>query len=144
VSIQNQRNSLKMLRNLNPDFVRGQELNSGSSAENAPQKFLRDGHRCRRYHSREREMTTIEITNRGRAEGESQMTPSRPARRPWTAAEQRKLDDFLRAGKTAAEIATALRRTPQAIYARLQRLDVKRKRSSRRLVEIGLKAKGKL
>jgi IS30 family transposase len=69
------------------------------------------------------------------------MSPSSPARRPWTADEQKKFDDLLRAGKDAGEIATALRRTRQAIYARLQRLDVKRKRSSRRLAEIGLKVK---
>ena len=52
-----------------------------------------------------------------------------------------KLDELLKAGKTGPEIATAVQRTRQAVYARLQRLDVKRKRSSRRLVETGLKAK---
>jgi len=61
------------------------------------------------------------------------MTPSRPARRPWTADEQRKLDDLLRAGKHAGEIATALQRTRLAIYARLQGLDIKRKKAARRL-----------
>jgi IS30 family transposase len=71
------------------------------------------------------------------------MSPSTPARRPWTVDEQKKLDELLKAGKTGPEIATALRRTRQAVYARLQRLDVKRKRSSRRLAEIGLKAKQK-
>jgi hypothetical protein len=55
-------------------------------------------------------------------EGESQMSPLTPARRPWTADEQKKLDDLMDAGKTAAEIATALQRTPPSIYSRLQRL----------------------
>ena len=71
------------------------------------------------------------------------MSPSTPARRPWTVNERRKLDDLLKAGKTGPEIATALQRTPQSIYSQLQRLDIKRKKASRRLVEIGLKAKGK-
>jgi IS30 family transposase len=65
----------------------------------------------------------------------------RPPPRPWTADEEKKLNDFLRAGKDAGEIATALQRTRQAIYARLQRLDIKRKKAARRLVKIGLKAK---
>jgi hypothetical protein len=43
----------------------------------------------------------------------------------------------------AAEIATALHRTPQSIYSQLQRLDIKRKKAARRVVQIGLKAKGK-
>jgi IS30 family transposase len=71
------------------------------------------------------------------------MSPSKPARRPWTVNERKKLDDLLKAGKTGPEIATALQRTPQSIYSQLQRLDIKRKKASRRLVEIGLKAKGK-
>jgi hypothetical protein len=66
----------------------------------------------------------------------SQMSPSRPAQRPWTADEQEKLDDLLRAGKDAGEIAAALRRTRQAIYIRLRRLDVKPMRSWR-LVDRG-------
>jgi hypothetical protein len=44
--------------------------------------------------------------------GEGEMSPLTPARRRWTVDEQRKLDDLLKAGKTAAEIATALQRTP--------------------------------
>src|SRR4029077_16326703 len=44
-----------------------------------------------------------------------EMSPSRPVR-PWTAEEQEKLDDLVRAGKDAGEIATALRRTRQAVY----------------------------
>ena len=71
------------------------------------------------------------------------MSPLKPARRPWTVNERRKLDDLLKAGKTGPEIAAALQRTPQSIYSQLQRLDIKRKKASRRLVEIGLKAKGK-
>ena len=44
----------------------------------------------------------------------------------------------LEAGKTAAEIATALQRTPPSIYSRLQRL-YRKAEAIRRLVEIGLK-----
>jgi IS30 family transposase len=69
------------------------------------------------------------------------MSPSTPARRPWTARERKKLDELLRAGKTGLEIATVLQRTPQSIYSQLHRLDIKRKKAVRRLVEIGLKAK---
>jgi IS30 family transposase len=71
------------------------------------------------------------------------MSSAGPTRRPWTTGEQKKLDELLKAGKTGPEIATALQRTPQSIYSQLQRLDIKRKKASRRLVEIGLKAKGK-
>jgi IS30 family transposase len=70
------------------------------------------------------------------------MSPSTPARRPWTVKERRKLDDLLKAGRTGPEIATALKRTRLSIYSQLQRLDI-RKKASRRSVEIGLKAKGK-
>jgi hypothetical protein len=48
-----------------------------------------------------------------------EMSPSNPALRPWTADEQEKLDDLLRAGKDAGEMATALQRTRQAIYKRV-------------------------
>jgi hypothetical protein len=40
------------------------------------------------------------------------MSPSTPAPRPWTADEQKKLDDLTKAGKIAAEIATALSAHP--------------------------------
>jgi hypothetical protein len=40
------------------------------------------------------------------------VSPSTSARRPWTVDEQGKLDVVMEAGKTAAEIATALQRTP--------------------------------
>jgi len=73
--------------------------------------------------------------------GEGQMTKT--ARRPWTVDDQKKLDDLRRAGKTAPEIAAALQRTPTSIYSQLQRLDIKRRKAGRRLVEIGLKVKGK-
>jgi hypothetical protein len=66
---------------------------------------------------------------------------TKPARRPWTVDEQKKLDDLRQAGKTAPEIAAALQRTPTSIYSQLQRLDIKRRKAGRRLVEIGLKAK---
>jgi IS30 family transposase len=69
------------------------------------------------------------------------MSPSKPARRPWTAGEQKKLDDLVRAGKTGPEIATALQRTRQSIYSQLQRLDIKRKKAARHVVQFGLKAK---
>jgi hypothetical protein len=55
-------------------------------------------------------------------EGESQMSPPTPARRPWTADERKKPDDLLEAGMTVVEIAPLLQRTRQAIYARLQRV----------------------
>jgi DNA-binding NarL/FixJ family response regulator len=54
------------------------------------------------------------------------MGTSREAPRPWTLDEEKKLDDLLEAGKDAAEIAVELKRTRQAIYARLQRLYRKR------------------
>jgi hypothetical protein len=71
---------------------------------------------------------------KARAEGEDKMNPSTPTRQPWTVDEQKKLDELLKAGKTGPEIATALQRTCQAVYGRLQRLDVKRMRSSRRII----------
>jgi hypothetical protein len=55
------------------------------------------------------------------------MNPSAPARRPWTVDEKKKMDDLMEAGKTAAEIATALERKPTSIYSRLQRLEIKRR-----------------
>jgi predicted transcriptional regulator len=69
------------------------------------------------------------------------MSPSTPARRPWTADELKTLDELIDADKTAPEIAAALQRTPTSIYAQLQRLDIKK--AIRRLVELGLKAKAK-
>jgi IS30 family transposase len=60
------------------------------------------------------------------------MSPSTPARRPWTANERKKLDELLKAGKTVIEIAPVLQRTRQAIYARLQRRDRKRRKPSTR------------
>jgi IS30 family transposase len=71
------------------------------------------------------------------------MSSAGPTRRPWTAGEQKKLDDLVRAGKTGPEIATALQRTRQSIYSQLQRLDIKRRKAGRRVVQLGLKAKGK-
>jgi hypothetical protein len=66
------------------------------------------------------------------AEGEGQMSPSMPTRKPWTADEKKKLDDLLQAGKTVVEIAPVLQRTRQAIYARLQRRYRKRRKPSTR------------
>ena len=62
------------------------------------------------------------------------------ASRRWTPDEKAELDRLLDAGKEAAEIAVAINRTRQAIYARLQRLYRKGAREAR-LVEIGLTAK---
>jgi hypothetical protein len=64
----------------------------------------------------------------------------KPASRRWTSDEKAELDRLLDAGKEAAEIAVAINRTRQAIYARLQRLYRKRVKP-RWLVESGLKAK---
>jgi hypothetical protein len=58
------------------------------------------------------------------------MSPSE--RRRWTTDETKKLSGFVRAGKTAPEIAAALQRTPQSIYSQIQRLDIKRKGARRR------------
>jgi IS30 family transposase len=58
------------------------------------------------------------------------MTAPSPTRRRWTSEEERKLEELLDAGKEAAEIAVTLNRTPQAIYARLQRTYRKRSRLS--------------
>jgi IS30 family transposase len=62
------------------------------------------------------------------------MDTSRPTTRRWTRDDEIKLDELLDAGKEAAEIALALDRTRQAVYARLQRRYRKRER---------LEAKGK-
>ncbi len=61
------------------------------------------------------------------------MSELRPITRRWTPVEDRKLDELLDAGKEASEIAVAINRTRQAVYARLQRVYRKRAR---------LKAKG--
>jgi len=66
----------------------------------------------------------------------------KPASRRWTSDEKTELDRLMDAGKEAAEIAVALNRTRQAIYARLQRLHRKGAREAR-LVELRPKAKGK-
>jgi DNA-binding NarL/FixJ family response regulator len=58
------------------------------------------------------------------------MSASRPATRRWTSDEECKLDELLNAGKEATEIAVALNRSRQAVYARLQRLYRKRARLS--------------
>jgi DNA-binding CsgD family transcriptional regulator len=55
------------------------------------------------------------------------MTGTKPVRRRWTRAEEKQLQDMLDAGMTAAEIATKLDRTRQAIYARLQHIYRKRR-----------------
>ena len=62
------------------------------------------------------------------------------ASRRWTPDEKAELDRLLDAGREAAEVAVALNRTRQVIYARLQRLHRKGAREAR-LVEIGMTAK---
>jgi IS30 family transposase len=59
---------------------------------------------------------------------------TKPARRPWTIDDQKKLDELRHAGKTAPEIAAALQRTPTSIYSQLKRLDIKRRKAGRSLV----------
>jgi hypothetical protein len=55
---------------------------------------------------------------------------TRSAPRRWTLDEERKLDELLDAGKGASDIAVALNRTRQAVYARFQRLHRRRSRLS--------------
>jgi hypothetical protein len=50
------------------------------------------------------------------------MTGLRPAAPRWTQRDENELFELLKAGKTAVEISRKLRRTPGAIYSRLQRL----------------------
>jgi len=49
------------------------------------------------------------------------MKAPHPTRRRWTSGEEQKLDDLLDAGEIVAEIAVILNRSPQAVYALLQR-----------------------
>jgi hypothetical protein len=46
------------------------------------------------------------------------MTGARPAGRPWTRAEDLSLEEMLKAGRKAREIAQKLKRTIGAIHAR--------------------------
>jgi hypothetical protein len=66
---------------------------------------------------------------------EEEMSPSKPARRYWSADELKNLDELTKAGKTAVEIATVLQRTPTSIYAKLQ---AKRLLAEPKVKEIGL------
>jgi DNA-binding NarL/FixJ family response regulator len=50
------------------------------------------------------------------------MTGPRPAAPRWTEHDEKELLEMLNAGKTAVEISRQLKRTPGAIYSRLQRL----------------------
>jgi hypothetical protein len=56
------------------------------------------------------------------------MDTSRRTTRRWTPDDERKLDELLDARKEASEIALALNRTRQAVYAQLQRRYRKRAR----------------
>lgn len=72
------------------------------------------------------------------------MTELQPAGRHWTWNELNQLEEMLNAGDTAAHIAQKLNRTPQAIYARVQRIYRKRTSGQNPLqnrVQWGLKAK---
>jgi hypothetical protein len=66
------------------------------------------------------------------------MKAPHPTRRRWTSGEEQKLDDLLDAGEIVAEIAVILNRSPQAVYALMQRRYRKQARLS---TLIGLKAK---
>ena len=66
------------------------------------------------------------------------MKAAHPTRRRWTSGEEQKLDDLLDAGEIVAKIAVILNRSPQAVYAVLQRRYRKQARLS---TLIGLKAK---
>ena len=59
-------------------------------------------------------------------------------RRRWTSGEEQKLDDLLDAGEIVAKIAVILNRSPQAVYALMQRRYRKQARLS---TLIGLKTK---
>jgi hypothetical protein len=54
-------------------------------------------------------------------------------RRRWTSGEEQKLDNLLDAGEIVADIAVVLNRSPQAIYALLQRRYRKQARLQARL-----------
>jgi hypothetical protein len=54
------------------------------------------------------------------------MSNSRATTRPWSDADEEKLQLLLDAGKTAEEIAAELERTRGAIYARVQRFYLRR------------------
>jgi hypothetical protein len=66
------------------------------------------------------------------------MKAPHPTRRRWTSGEEQKLDDLLDAGEIVAKIAVILNRSPQAVYALMQRRYRKQARLS---TLIGLKAK---
>jgi hypothetical protein len=55
------------------------------------------------------------------------MTGPRPAGRPWTRAEDRSLEEMLKAGLKAPEIAQKLKRTVGAVYSRKNVLTARRK-----------------
>jgi IS30 family transposase len=59
-------------------------------------------------------------------------TQTLSTRRHWTAEEDATVLTLMDQGKVAPEIARRLRRTPQAIYARLQRLYRRRQPNSKR------------
>jgi hypothetical protein len=83
------------------------------------------------------------------AEGEGKMTGHRFFHSmPWTPADDEQLRSMLMAGRTAAEIATKLKRSVAAVHrrARVLGLSFKRVRTKKlndRLMEMGLRAIGK-
>ena len=56
---------------------------------------------------------------------------SAAVRRLWTPAEVERFRDMLDAGKTVLEISRKLKRTIQAVYARLQRISRRHSRPSK-------------
>jgi hypothetical protein len=68
------------------------------------------------------------------------MKAAHPTRRRWTSGEEQKLDELLNAGEIVAVIAVILGRSPQAVYALLQRRYRKQARLST-LPRLGLRGK---
>lgn len=62
----------------------------------------------------------------------SRMTNDRTSTRPWSVDEEAELLSLFAAGATAEEVGERLRRTRQAVYARLQRFQKQRGRASRK------------
>jgi hypothetical protein len=71
------------------------------------------------------------------------MSPSTPARRPWTANERKKLDELLKAGKTVIEIAPVLQRDPPSHLCATTAPRQKTTQAVHPLAERHLRAKGK-
>jgi hypothetical protein len=77
----------------------------------------------------------------GQSDNEATGSPSSPARRRWTAGEQKKIRRPPKSREGGRRDSRRSATDRQAIYARLQRLDIKRRKAARRRAE---KAKGGL